>query len=58
MTRLFDVLTDEAKDCLLRKGVIDLVRIVSRAVPDPHRPDNRTGMAIVTGSGTEFAGGL
>ncbi|HII99382.1 MAG TPA: hypothetical protein HA272_09080 [Methanoregula sp.] len=43
---LLEVLCPEAKDDLMRYGIIDLVSVTVNAVPDPARPDDRLAMKI------------
>jgi len=47
MTMLFEALTPEAQNELVRDHVIELVTVVVRAVPDPDRPDDRLAMTII-----------
>ncbi len=43
---LLEVLCPEAKDELMQHGIIDLVSVTVKAVPDPARPDDRLAMKI------------
>ena len=57
MTMLFEVLTPEAQNELVRDHVIELVTVVVRAVPDPDRPDDRLAMTITADMKDAFAPG-
>jgi hypothetical protein len=57
MTMLFEALTPEAQNELVRDHVIDLVTVVVRAVPDPGRPDDRLAMTLATEVKDAFAPG-
>ena len=47
MTNFFESLAPEAQEDLLRHGIIELVSVSARAVPDPERPEDRLSMKIV-----------
>jgi len=57
MTALFYALTPEAREGLIRDGVIELVTVIVTAVPDPDRPDDRLAMTIAAETYDEFAPG-
>ena len=57
MTKLFETLTPEAQEELVRDHVIELVTVVVRAVPDPDQPDDRLAMTIAMVMKDEFAPG-
>jgi hypothetical protein len=46
MTNLFETLVPEAREDLLRHGIIELVSVTVMAVPDPARPEDRLKMKI------------
>jgi hypothetical protein len=54
---LFEALTPETQNELVRDHVIDLVTVVVRAVPDPDRPDDRLAMTIAMEMKDVFAPG-
>jgi len=47
MTNFFESLAPEAQEDLLRYGIIELVSVSARAVPDPERPEDRLSLKIV-----------
>ena len=57
MTKLFETLTPEAQEELVRDHVIELVTVVVRAVSDPDQPDDRLAMTIAMVMKDEFAPG-
>jgi hypothetical protein len=57
MKKLFEALTTESQDELLRDHIIDLVNIVVKAGPDPERPDDRLALKIVAEIDDAFAPG-
>jgi hypothetical protein len=57
VTKLFEVLTPEAQEELVRDYVIELLTVIVRAVPDPDRPDDRLTMKIAAEIYDEFAPG-
>ena len=58
MTKLFDLLTSDAQEDLLRNGVIELVTVHVAAVPDPERPEDRLAMCIAAEIGHDFRDGI
>ena len=57
MTKLFDALTPEAQEELVRDQVIEFLTVIVRAIPDPDRPDDRLTMKIAAEIYDEFAPG-
>jgi hypothetical protein len=57
MTMLFEALTSNAQNELIRDHVIELVTVAVRAVPDPDRPDDRLAMTIAAEVKDVFAPG-
>ena len=57
MKHLHEQLTDEAKEELVRTGVIELVSVIAHAGPDPERPDDRLTMKIIVEVSDVFAPG-
>ena len=47
MTKILELLAPEAREDLLRHGIVELVSVSVDAVPDPDRPDDRRCMKIV-----------
>jgi hypothetical protein len=58
MTKLFETLLPEAKEELIRDGVVELVTVVVEVEPDPARPDNRNAMNIVIEVYDNFRDGI
>ena len=57
MTKLFEALTPEALEELVRDQVIEFLTVIVRAIPDPDRPDDRLTMKIAAEVFDEFAPG-
>jgi len=57
MTKLYQALTREAQDELVRDLIVELVTVAVRAVPDPDQPDDRLTMTIVAEVKNGFASG-
>jgi len=57
VTKLFDALTPEAQEELVRDQVIEFLTVIVRAIPDPDRPDDRLTMKIAAEVFDEFAPG-
>ena len=47
MTTLFESLVPEAQQDLLRHGIVELVSVSAKAVPDPERPEDRLCLKII-----------
>lgn len=58
MTKLYDILTPEAQQNLLRDGVIEIVSVCVTAVPDPEKPEDRLTMSIAAEIGHDFREGI
>lgn len=58
MTKLYDLLTPEAQQEILRDGMIEIVTVSAAAVPDPERPEDRLAMSITVEIGCDFREGI
>jgi hypothetical protein len=58
MTKLFETLLPEARDDLIRDGVIELVSVIVQAEPHPDRPDDRTVMQVSLEVCDDFRDGI
>jgi len=55
---LIDALCPEARDDLLRHGIVELVSVSVNAVPDPERPEDHLAMKISAYVGDNFREGI
>jgi hypothetical protein len=55
---LIDALCPEARDNLLRHGIVELVSVSVTAVPDPERPEDHLAMKISAYVGDNFREGI
>jgi len=55
---LIDALRPEARDDLMRQGIVELVSVSVDAVPDPDRPDDHLAMKISAYVGDNFRDGI
>jgi hypothetical protein len=55
---LVDALCPEARDDLMRYGIVELVSVSVEAVPDPERPEDHLAMKISAYVGDNFRGGI
>lgn len=57
-SKLIDVLRPDARDDLMRYGIVELVSVSVNAVPDPDRPDDHFAMKISAYVGDNFREGI
>jgi hypothetical protein len=58
MTKILEMFTQEAREELIRDGLIELVTVTVHAVPDPARPGDTTAMIVTAEVYSEFRAGV
>lgn len=58
MTKLYELLSPEAQQEILRDGMIEIVTVCAAAVPDKERPEDRMTMSIAAEIGHDFREGI